>query len=137
MARQRQEPNEEDLKTLQLPDDEVRAKFDEYVEAWVQDEVAKRELQAFEASTSEPSPMTSQFESVESFMEFYQRRREYWKQREALRSNKAGSVARLRAITRDLEVLLPRDCMLIHHYEGGRYVIRNMRGHVTVTSEPR
>ena len=135
MAGQRQEPNQERFEILQLPDNEVRAKFDAYAEAWKQHEVTKSELQAFEASTSEPSPMTSQFERVESFMEFNGRRREYVKRYEALRRNQDGSAARLKEIARVLRVLLPRNCTLIHHYAGRQYVIRNHRGHVTVASE--
>ena len=135
MAGQMQEPNQERFEILQLPDNEVRAKFDAYAEAWKQHEVTKSELQAFEASTSEPSPMTSQFESVESFMEFNGRRREYVKRYEALRRNQDGSAARLKEIARVLRVLLPRNCTLIHHYAGRQYVIRNHRGHVTVASE--
>jgi len=135
LAGQRQEPNQEKYEILQFPDNQVRAKFDEYVEAWKQHEVAKSELQAFEASTSEPSPMASQFESVESFMEFNGRRREYVKHHEALRRNQDGSAARLKEIARVLGVLLPRNCTLIHHVAGRQYVIRNHRGHVTVASE--
>ena len=135
MAGQGQEPNQEKFEILQLPDNEVRAKFDEYVEAWKQHEVAKSELQTFEASTSEPTPMTSQFEGVGSFMEFNERRREYVKQREALRRNQDDSAVRLREAARVLGVLLPRNCTLIHHFAGRQYVIGNHRGRITVASE--
>jgi hypothetical protein len=115
---------------LQLPDGEVKARFDELVEAWEQDEVAQKQLQEFEANTREPSAPAQLFEGIEAFMDYNRKRREYWKRREALRRNQEGAAERLEKSKRLIQVLLPRDHALIHERAGNRYVIQHQRGRV-------
>ena len=134
MARRRRVSDEEKREILQLPDSEVRAKIDEYVEAWEAYMSAEREFQHFEAHTREPAPTTHLFEDVDSFMAFNRQRREYWKQREALRINQEGNKERLDELARVLGVLLPVDRRLIHHRAGNWYNIQNHRGHLSVSS---
>ena len=96
MTRRRQEASEEELRILQLPDEEVIAQLDEFVEAWEQHEDAKRQLQKFEANTAQPSALTHIFDGTDSFIDFNRRRREFVKRYEELRRNRDDKAERLR-----------------------------------------
>jgi len=119
---------------MQLPDEEVITRFNEFVEAWDQRDVAESQLRKFEAKTDQPTPLNLTFEGIESFMQFNRHRREYVERYEELRRNRDASVERAKEAVSIVQMLLPPVCMLIHHHAGSRYVIRNEKGRVTVSS---
>ena len=135
MPRRKQEASQEELEILQLPDEEVKRRFNEFVEAWDQHEVAEARFTEFKAKANQPTPrsQTLFFEGIESVMRFNRQRRERVGRCEELRRNRDASAERVKESAFIVQVLLPPVCTLIHHQARSRYVIRNENGQVTVT----
>lgn len=133
MGQRRHDIDERELAILLLSDDEVVNQLDAYVEGWERLKDAEGEIQRFEAETGRPEAHSHVFESIEDFLAFNQRRRDYWKQRDALhrqRDDIGNSVKQSAAVVR---VLLPKDCHLIHFHKGSRYAIRNWNNQLQVS----
>lgn len=133
MARRRQDLSEKDLSILLLPDDEVVNQLDTFVEEWEKLGDAEGEIRKFDSKNGPPEAYSHLFESIEDFMVFNERRREYWRERDSLhrqRDEIAHSVEQSAGVVR---VLLPRDCSLIHVHKGSRYAIRNVNNQLQVS----
>ena len=134
MARRRQPVSEQELDILLLSDDEVLTQLDTFVEEWEKLQDAEGVIRKFDSENAQPEAYSHLFESIEDFMVFNERRREYWRERDSLhrqRDEIAYSVEQSAGVVR---VLLPRDCSLIHVHKGSRYAIRNVNNQLQVTA---
>jgi len=133
VARRRQPVNEQELGILLLPDNEVLAQLDTFVEEWEKLQDAEGEIRKFDSENAQPEAHSHRFESIEDFMVFNERRREYWRERNSLhrqRDEIADSVEQSAGVVR---VLLPRGCSLIHVHKSSRYAIRNENNQLQVS----